>query len=146
MIVKCYFYIYLLYNVYLIKFLWQHMFNLFIVVNLYLINHYLNDRLNLINNEQSLFHHQHSYGIKYTVHYWWLSKTSLHSWCISTFLCIKYQTCEHLSSIGRRSCEILMKEKTPSSHPCHTKLCAFSCLISRPQILNPRSRDQIRGK
>ena len=26
-------------------------------------------------------------------------------------------------------------------HPCHTKLCAFRCLISRPQILN-----QIRGK
>ena len=31
-------------------------------------------------------------------------------------------------------------------HPCHTKLCAFRCLISRPQILNLRSRNQIRGK
>ena len=31
-------------------------------------------------------------------------------------------------------------------HPCHTKLCAFSCLISRPQILNLRSQNQILGK
>ena len=31
-------------------------------------------------------------------------------------------------------------------HPCHTKLCAFWCLISRPQILNLRSRNQICGK
>ena len=31
-------------------------------------------------------------------------------------------------------------------HPCHTKLCAFICLISRPQILNLRSRNQIREK
>ena len=45
-------------------------------------------------------------------------------------------------------CEILMKEKnspvTPWSH--RTKLCAFRCLISIPQILNQRSRNQIRGK
>ena len=34
-----------------------------------------------------------------------------------------------------------MKEK---KHPCHTKLCAFRWLISRPQILNLRSRNQIR--
>ena len=25
-------------------------------------------------------------------------------------------------------------------HPCHTKLCAFRCLISRPQVLNLRSQ------
>ena len=31
-------------------------------------------------------------------------------------------------------------------HPCHTKLCAFRCLISGPQILNLRSQNQIRGK
>ena len=31
-------------------------------------------------------------------------------------------------------------------HPCHTKLCAFRCLILRPQTLNLRSRKQIRGK
>ena len=31
-------------------------------------------------------------------------------------------------------------------HPCHTKLCAFRCLISRPQILNLRSQNQIRRK
>ena len=29
---------------------------------------------------------------------------------------------------------------------CHTKLCAFRCLISRPQFLNLRSPNQIRGK
>ena len=29
---------------------------------------------------------------------------------------------------------------------CHTKLCAFRCLISRPQILQLRSRNQIRRK
>ena len=31
-------------------------------------------------------------------------------------------------------------------HPCHTKLCAFRYLISRPQVLNPRPWNQIRGK
>ena len=30
--------------------------------------------------------------------------------------------------------------------PCHTRLCAFRWLISRPQVLNLRSRNQIRGK
>ena len=33
-----------------------------------------------------------------------------------------------------------------NKHPCHTKLCAFRCLISRPQILNRRSLNQICGK
>ena len=32
------------------------------------------------------------------------------------------------------------------NHPCHTKLCAFRWLISRPQVLNLRSQNQIRGK
>ena len=32
------------------------------------------------------------------------------------------------------------------NHPCHAKLCAFRCLISRPQILNLRSRNQIHWK
>ena len=31
-------------------------------------------------------------------------------------------------------------------HPCHTKLCEFRWLISRPQVLNLRSRNQIHGK
>ena len=31
-------------------------------------------------------------------------------------------------------------------HPCRTKLCAFRWLISRPQVLNQRSQNQIRGK
>ena len=35
---------------------------------------------------------------------------------------------ENLSLIGRRSCKIIMKEKTP----CHTKFMALRCLISRP--------------
>ena len=30
-------------------------------------------------------------------------------------------------------------------HPSHRKLCAFRCLISRPQILNLRSQNQISG-
>ena len=30
--------------------------------------------------------------------------------------------------------------------PCHTKLCAYRWLISRPQVLNLRSRNQFRGK
>ena len=35
-------------------------------------------------------------------------------------------------NIGRRCCEIIMKEK----NTCHTKFCAFRCLISRPQKSN----------
>ena len=31
-------------------------------------------------------------------------------------ICIKLQTCENFSSIGHRSCEITMKEKTPLSY------------------------------
>ena len=31
-------------------------------------------------------------------------------------ICIKQHTCENLSSIGHRSCEIIMKEKTPLPH------------------------------
>ena len=31
-------------------------------------------------------------------------------------------------------------------HPCHTKLCAFRCLISGPQILSVRSPYQIHWK
>ena len=31
-------------------------------------------------------------------------------------------------------------------HHCHTKFCAFRWLISRPQIPNLRSQNQIRGK
>ena len=31
-------------------------------------------------------------------------------------ICINKQTCENLSSIGHRSCEIVMKGKTPLSH------------------------------
>ena len=31
-------------------------------------------------------------------------------------ICIKQQTCENLSSIGRQSCEIIMKEKIHLSH------------------------------
>ena len=36
-----------------------------------------------------------------------------------------------------------MKEKTPLSHEV---VCMFRWLISRPQVLNLRSRNQIRGK
>ena len=44
-------------------------------------------------------------------------------------ICIKLQTCENLSSIDHRSCEIIMKEK-----------------IKRLHILNLRSQNQICGK
>ena len=36
-----------------------------------------------------------------------------------------------------------MREK---KHPCDPKMCAFRCLVSRPQILSLRPRNQIRGK
>ena len=39
-----------------------------------------------------------------------------------------------------------LRDNYERKHPCHTKLCAFRCLISRPQILNLRSRNQVRGK
>ena len=39
-----------------------------------------------------------------------------------------------------------INEKNQKKHPCHTKLCAFSRLISRPQILNLRSQNQVREK
>ena len=58
--------------------------------------------------------------------------------CVSQHNYAKVQTCENLSSIGRRNCEIIMK--------CHTKLCAYRCLISKPHILNLRSRNQTHGK
>ena len=31
-------------------------------------------------------------------------------------------------------------------HPCHTELCAFRWLISRPLVLNLSAQNQIRGK
>ena len=57
-------------------------------------------------------------------------------------ICIKQQTCENLSSIGRRSWEIIMKAKTPLSHEV---LCfQMRWINSRPQNLILRSRNQIR--
>ena len=47
--------------------------------------------------------------------------------------------CENLNSIGRRSREIIMEEKT-------LELRAFRCLISGPQNLILRSLNQIREK
>ena len=43
------------------------------------------------------------------------------------------------NQFGRRSCVVIMEEK----HPCHTKLCAFRCLISGHQNLIMRSRNQV---
>ena len=34
-----------------------------------------------------------------------------------------------------------LRDNETKRHSCHTKLCVFRCLISRPQILNLRSRD-----
>ena len=53
-------------------------------------------------------------------------------------ICMNYQTCGNLSSIGRRNSEIIMEGKT--------LLCAFKCLIARPQILNLRPQNQNHGK
>ena len=48
-----------------------------------------------------------------------------------------------LSSIGRRSCKIVTKEK----NTLVTQSCLLSdALFSRPNIINLRSRDQIRVK
>ena len=39
------------------------------------------------------------------------------TWCISTYAKKRRKkNCENFSTIGRRSCEIIMKEKTPLSH------------------------------
>ena len=40
---------------------------------------------------------------------------------------------------------LAVKHNVLLEHPCHTKLYVFRCLISKPQILNLRSRNQIRG-
>ena len=45
--------------------------------------------------------------------------------------------------LNRSSNFNLRDNKERKKHPCHTKLCAFRCLISRPQIINLRSRNQI---
>ena len=41
--------------------------------------------------------------------------------------------------------ELDWSSELQEKHPGHTKLCAFRCLILRPQILNLRSRNQIHG-
>ena len=46
-------------------------------------------------------------------------------------------------TLGRRSYEIIMEEKTPLSHEV---VCFTKCLISGPQNLILKSRNQIRGK
>ena len=46
-----------------------------------------------------------------------------------------------MSSIGRRSCEKIMKEKLPLLQ----KLCASRCLISRPPNLILRSQNQVQN-
>ena len=53
-----------------------------------------------------------------------------------------------MSSIGRQSCEILMKEKTPLSHKvvCFSRPQNLVLSFSRPQNLILRSQNQIQGK
>ena len=61
-------------------------------------------------------------------------------------------TSQHMHTITNLwKCELNWSSKLRDSndkkkHPYHTKLCAFRCLISRPQNLNLRSRNQIRRK
>ena len=54
--------------------------------------------------------------LKDTGHYSSLSNTSLGPHLVYLNICTKYQTCENLSSIGRGSCEIIVKETTPLSY------------------------------
>ena len=39
-----------------------------------------------------------------------------------------------------------LRENNERNNPCHTKLCAIRWLIFKPQILNLKSRNQVRGK
>ena len=45
----------------------------------------------------------------------WVGNVLFTSWWVLTKLDTTRNTCENLSSIGRRSCKIIMKEKTPLS-------------------------------
>ena len=65
---------------------------------------------------------------------------SLLTWCISMHIITNLWKLElnWSSKLRRDNNERII-------HPCHTKLCAFRWLISRPQILNLRSQNQIRG-
>ena len=75
-------------------------------------------------------------------HLWQVSKTSLLTWCISTYA-QNNKPVTILSTIGRRNCDTIMKEK----HHCHTNMCAFICLIikhvSRNQALISRHQNRI---
>ena len=54
--------------------------------------------------------------------YWYIIVKDLPSQMVYLNICIKQQTCEKLSSIGRRSCKIIMKEK----NTLVTRNCALS--------------------
>ena len=58
----------------------------------------------------------------------------------SRLVYLKQQTCENLSSIGRRNCEITMKEKTLLTH----KVVCFQMLDFETSFYILRSRNQIR--
>ena len=67
-----------------------------------------------------------------------LSKTSLLTKCTHA-----YKKSRNWVQLVVEVANIIMWRK---KHPCHTKLCAFRCLISRPQNRILRSLNQIRGK
>ena len=66
---------------------------------------------------------------------------TLRQWCISTMHKITNLWKFELN----RSSNLRDNNERKKKHPCHTKLCAFRWLISRPQV-NLRTRNQIRGK
>ena len=66
-------------------------------------------------------------------------KDTVHYWCAKDYWCVTV-------GVSQLMHKITNLKKTPLLYHGHTKLCAFRSLISRPQILNLRSRNQTRGK
>ena len=68
-------------------------------------------------------------------HLWLLSKDQS-SPLVYLNICIKF---ENLSSIGCWSCD---RDNNGRKNPCHTKLCAFRCLISKSNSEVTKSNSQ----
>ena len=75
-------------------------------------------------------------------HYWYWSKTVFSLGVHYLNICINLKNWKFELNWSSK----LRYNNERKNHPCYTKLCAFRCLISRPQILNLRSRNQNRGK
>ena len=64
------------------------------------------------------------------------------TWCISKFM----HEITNLWKFVLNQSSNLRDNNERKKHSCHTKLCAFRWLISRPQVLNLRSQNQTHGK